>query len=214
MTNPTRPRRVVVLASGTGSTLRAVLDASRDQDFGARVVAVVTDKDDAGALEIARAAGLATAVVRIADFPDRATWDEALARTIGSFDPDLVLLAGFMRIVGAPSLERFGGRMLNTHPALLPAYPGATAVRDALAGGAKITGCTVIIVDAGVDTGPIVAQAAVEVRDDDDEAALHERIKTVERRLVADTVGRMAREGWTVSGRTVRIGTPTSQEDS
>ncbi|MDN4482726.1 phosphoribosylglycinamide formyltransferase [Demequina lignilytica] len=214
MTNPTRPRRVVVLASGAGSTLRAVLEAATDEAYGARVVAVITDQDDAGALEIAHTAGLATAVVRMADFPDRATWDQALARAIGSFDPDLVLLAGFMRIVGAPSLERFGGRMLNTHPALLPAYPGAHAVRDALAGGAKVTGCTVIIVDAGVDTGPIVAQAPVEVAADDDEATLHERIKTVERRLVADTVGRMAREGWTVSGRTVRIGTPTSQEDS
>ncbi|MDN4478195.1 phosphoribosylglycinamide formyltransferase [Demequina sp. SYSU T00039] len=214
MTNPTRPRRVVVLASGAGSTLRAVLEAAADEAYGARVVAVITDQDDAGALEIAHAAGLATAVVKMADFPDRATWDQALARAIGSFDPDLVLLAGFMRIVGAPSLERFGGRMVNTHPALLPAYPGAHAVRDALAGGAKVTGCTVIIVDAGVDTGPIVAQAPVEVAADDDEATLHERIKTVERRLVADTVGRMAREGWTVSGRTVRIGTPTSQEDS
>ncbi len=203
-----------MLASGAGSTLRAVLEAATDDAYGARVVAVITDQDDAGALGIAHAAGLATAVVRMSDFPDRATWDQALARAIGSFDPDLVLLAGFMRIVGAPSLERFGGRMLNTHPALLPAYPGAHAVRDALAGGAKVTGCTVIIVDAGVDTGPIVAQAPVEVADDDDEAALHERIKTVERRLVADTVGRMAREGWTVSGRTVRIGTPTSQEDS
>lgn len=203
-----------MLASGAGSTLRAVLEAAGDAGYGARVVAVITDKDDAGALAIAHEAGLATAVVRLADFPDRATWDEALARAVGSFDPDLVLLAGFMRIVGAPSLERFGGRILNTHPALLPAYPGAHAVRDALAGGARITGCTVIIVDAGIDTGPIVAQAAVEVRDHDDEQTLHERIKTVERRLVADTVGRMAREGWTVSGRTVRIGTPTSQEDS
>ena len=217
MTNPTRPTRVVVLASGAGSTLRAVLEAAADEAYGARVVAVVTDRDDAGALAIARGAGLATAVVRMQDFPDRETWDEALARAIASFDPDLVLLAGFMRIIGAPSLDRFGGRMLNTHPALLPAYPGAHAVRDALAGGAKITGCTVIVVDAGVDTGPIVAQAAVEVRDDDDEPALHERIKGVERHLVAATLGRLAREGWTVSGRTVRIGTSTPatpEEDS
>ncbi len=208
----------MVLASGAGSTLRAVLEASSDPDYGAHVVAVITDKDDAGAIGIAEAAGLATAVVRLSDFPDRATWDEALARAIGSFDPDLVLLAGFMRLVGAPSLSRYGGRMINTHPALLPAYPGAHAVRDALAGGAKITGCTVIIVDAGVDTGPIVAQAAVDVTDDDTEETLHERIKGVERDLVAATLGRMAREGWTVQGRLVRIGTSTpatpSEEDS
>lgn len=196
----------MVLASGTGSTLRAVLKAAADDAFGARVVGVIADRADAGALEIAREAGVATAVVSLADFADRAQWDQALSRTLASFDPELVLLAGFMRIVGPPALERFGGRMLNTHPALLPAYPGAHAVRDALAGGAKVTGCTVILVDAGVDTGPIVAQAAVEVHDDDTEQALHERIKVVERELVATTLGRMAREGWTVTGRTVRIG--------
>jgi phosphoribosylglycinamide formyltransferase 1 len=117
-----------------------------------------------------------------------------------------VVLAGFMRLLGAPSLERFGGRIVNTHPALLPSYPGAHGVRDALAGGAKVTGCTVIIVDAGVDTGPIVAQAAVPVEDNDTEESLHERIKVVERNLLADTVGRLVREGWAVSGRTVRIG--------
>lgn len=187
--------------------MRAVLEAAEEPGYGARVVAVVSDRADAGALEIARDAGLATAVVALEDFADRGLWDHALARTIASFDPDLVLLAGFMRLVGAPSLDRFGGRMVNTHPALLPAFPGARAVRDALAAGVKVTGCSVIVVDAGVDTGPIVAQAAVEVRDDDTESTLHERIKSVERGLVAATLGRMAREGWTVSGRTVRIGT-------
>ncbi|WP_296664692.1 phosphoribosylglycinamide formyltransferase [Demequina sp.] len=211
MTNPPRHRRVVVLASGAGSTLRALLEAAAEESYGARVVGVVTDQADAGALDIAREAGIATAVVRLPDFADRHQWDQALARTIASFTPDLVLLAGFMRIVGRPCLERFGGRMINTHPALLPAYPGAHAVSDALAGGARVTGCTVMIVDAGVDTGPIVAQAAVEVRDDDNEHTLHERIKGVERELVATTLGRMAREGWTVSGRIVRIG---PREDS
>jgi len=200
-----------VLASGAGTTMRAVIDAAQDPAYGARVVAVVTDNPDAGALDIAREHGLATAVVRLADFADRGQWDEAVARTVASFDPDLVLLAGFMRLLGAPALDRFGGRIVNTHPALLPAYPGPHGVRDALAGGAKVTGCTVILVDAGVDTGPIVAQVAVEVHDDDDEAALHERIKDVERGLVAATLGRMAREGWTVTGRTVRIG---AQEES
>lgn len=192
--------------------MRAVLEASQDESYGARIVAVVSDKDDAGALAIAREASLATAVVAPRDFADRAQWDLALARTIASFDPDLVLMAGFMRLVGAPSLERFGGRMVNMHPALLPAFPGAHAVRDALAAGVKVTGCTVMIVDAGVDTGPIVAQAAVPVEDADTEDVLHKRIKTVERRLLADTLGRMARDGWTVDGRHVRLG--ASQEDS
>ncbi|WP_062518672.1 phosphoribosylglycinamide formyltransferase [Demequina silvatica] len=206
MTNAPRPRRVVVLASGAGSTLRAVLEAAREAAYGARVVGVVTDKDGIGALDIARESGVPTAVVRLADFESRALWDQAIARTVATFDPEIVLLAGFMRLLGAPSLERFGGRILNTHPALLPAYPGAHGVRDALAGGAKVTGCTVIVVDAGVDTGPIVAQAAVEVLDDDTESTLHERIKEVERVLVTATLGRLAREGWTVTGRTVRIG--------
>ncbi|WP_062380480.1 phosphoribosylglycinamide formyltransferase [Demequina pelophila] len=205
MTNRPAARRVVVLASGAGSTLAALLAGAGDA-AGYRVAAVVSDRDDAGALAHARAAGVPTAVVRLADFPDRATWDAALARAVASFTPDLVMLAGFMRLVGDAMLAAWGGRMLNTHPSLLPAYPGAHAVRDALAGGAKVTGCTLILVDAGVDTGPIVAQAAVEVRQNDDEAGLHARIKAVERALVVDTLGRLAREGWTVSGRVVRIG--------
>ena len=186
--------------------MQAVLEATRDAAYGARIAAVISDREDAAGLAIASGAGIPTAVVRLTDFPDRALWDEAVARTIASFDPDLVVLAGFMRLLGAPSLERFGGRIVNTHPALLPSYPGAHGVRDALAGGAKVTGCTVIIVDAGVDTGPIVAQAAVPVEDNDTEESLHERIKVVERNLLASTVGRLVREGWTVSGRTVRIG--------
>jgi len=187
--------------------MKAILDASADEAYGVRIAAVISDRDDAAGLAIAHAAGLPTAVVRLTDFPTRELWDEAVARAIASFDPQLVVLAGFMRILGRPALERFGGRIINTHPALLPAYPGAHGVRDALAGGAKITGCTVIIVDAGIDTGPIVAQAAVPVQDNDTEESLHERIKVVERELVAATVGRMAREGWSVDGRVVRIGT-------
>ncbi|WP_062305087.1 phosphoribosylglycinamide formyltransferase [Demequina subtropica] len=216
MTNPPPARRVVVLASGTGSILRAVVEAAREEAFGARVVGVVTDRADAGALDIAREAGIPTAVVRLEDFGSRALWDEAVARTLATFDPELVLLAGFMRLLGEPTLDRFGGRIVNTHPALLPAYPGAHGVRDALAGGAKVTGCSVILVDAGVDTGPIVAQAAVEVLDDDTESTLHARIKEVEQVLVARTLGRMAREGWTVTGRSVRFGapTPTPEEES
>lgn len=186
--------------------MRALLEASAEPAFGVRVAAVISDRPTAAGLEIASSAGIPTAVIDLAEFPSRDLWDQAVARAVASFSPDLVVLAGFMRILGAPSLERFNGRIINTHPALLPAFPGAHGVRDALAAGVKVTGCSVIIVDAGVDTGPIVAQAAIEVRDNDTEETLHERIKTVERTLVADTVGRMAREGWTVTGRVVRIG--------
>lgn len=185
--------------------MSAIEQASRDAAYGARIVAVISDRPNVAGLDIAREAGIATAVVSLKDFPDRPTWDDALARTIASFSPDLVVCAGFMKILGAASLTRFGGRILNTHPALLPAYPGAHGVRDALAGGAKVTGCTVIIVDAGVDSGPIVAQSAVEVWNNDTEDSLHARIKDVERDLVVATVGRMARGGWTVEGRTVTV---------
>ncbi|WP_436968525.1 phosphoribosylglycinamide formyltransferase [Demequina muriae] len=187
--------------------MRAVLDAQHDPGYGARIVAVISDRADAAGLAIAAEAGVPTSVVALADYPDRAEWDRALAEEVARHRPDLVLLAGFMRLIGAPSLSMFGGRIVNTHPALLPSYPGAHGVRDALAGGAKVTGCTVMLVDAGVDTGPIIAQAAVEVWDDDTETSLHERIKTVERGLVTTTVGRMAREGWTVEGRRVTLGT-------
>lgn len=186
--------------------MAAIERATREAGYGARIAGVVSDRADAAGLEIARAAGIPTAVVSLKDFPDRPTWDGALARTVASFSPDLVVCAGFMKILGPASLAEFGGRIVNTHPALLPSYPGAHGVRDALAGGAKVTGCTVIIVDAGIDTGPIVAQAAVDVWDDDTEDSLHARIKDAERDLVVETVGRMAREGWTVHGRTVTVG--------
>jgi phosphoribosylglycinamide formyltransferase-1 len=195
--------RVVVLLSGSGTLLQSLLDATREGAPGFAVAAVVADRDDAYGLVRARAAGLPTAVVRPADFPDRETWDVALERAVRTFRPDLVVMAGFMRIVGAPLLTRLGGRIVNTHPALLPAFPGAHAVRDALEHGVKVSGCSVIIVDAGTDTGPIVAQRAVDVLDGDDEAALHERIKVVERELLVDVVGRMCRHGWTVDDRKV-----------
>lgn len=198
--------RVVVLVSGSGTNLAALLAAHQDADYGARVVGVVADRAGIGGLDIARAAGVPTAVVAPADFPDRAAWDAALARAVAVFEPALVVSAGFMRILGPAFLERFPDRIVNTHPALLPAFPGAHAVRDALAHGVRVTGCTVHVVDAGVDTGPIVAQRAVEVRPDDDEAVLHERIKTVERGLLVDVVGRLVRDGFAVDGRTVRLG--------
>ena len=198
--------RVVVLVSGTGSTLAALLAAHDDPAYGARVVGVVADRPGIRALDLARVAGVPTAVVAPADFADRAAWDRALAETVRVFTPDLVVLAGFMRLVGQAFLAQHGGRTLNTHPALLPAFPGAHAVRDALAHGVKVSGCSVIVVDAGVDSGPIVAQAAVPVLAGDDEAVLHERIKVVERDLLVDVVGRAVRDGLTVEGRQVRFG--------
>lgn len=205
MTNRSEDKRLVILISGAGSTMQAVLEAQRDEGYGAVVVGVISDRADARGLDIARSAGIPVEVVALADFADRAAWDAALASRIGAYEPDLVLCAGFMRLLGPACLEAFGGRIVNTHPALLPSYPGAHGVRDALADGAKVTGCTVMLVDAGVDTGPIIAQAAVEVWDDDTESTLHERIKSVERGLVATTVGRMARAGWVVNGRRVTI---------
>lgn len=202
------PARVVVLASGAGSNLAALLDAQADPAYGARVVAVVTDKPGAGALDHARAAGVACAVVEPSDFASREDWDRALAETVAVFHADYVVSAGFMRILGRSFLTSFGGRTLNTHPALLPAFPGAHGVRDALAHGVRITGCTVHLIDEGVDTGPIVAQAAVAVEDGDDEPTLHERIKAVERALLVEWVGKIARGGLSVEGRRVVVGTP------
>jgi phosphoribosylglycinamide formyltransferase 1 len=196
---------VVVLVSGSGTILQALLDAAADPSYGATVAAVGSEKPDVQGLARAEAAGVETFIVPFADFPVRAQWDEALAKTLASYQPDLVVLAGFMRLVGAPVLERFPGRLVNTHPALLPSFPGAHGVRDALAYGVKVTGVSVILVDDGVDTGPIVAQAAVPVLDGDDEATLHERIKVEERALLVDTVGRLARLGYTLEGRKVTL---------
>ncbi|MGY1621840.1 phosphoribosylglycinamide formyltransferase [Geodermatophilus sp. SYSU D00965] len=182
--------RVVVLLSGTGSLCAALLDAADDPGYPATVVAVGGDRDAAG-LEHARRRGIPTFVCALRDHPDRAAWDRALAGAIAEHRPDLVVSAGFMKIVGPAVLDAFGGRLVNTHPALLPAFPGAHAVRDALAAGVEVTGSTVHLVDAGVDTGPVLAQREVPVLDGDDEARLHERIKAVERELLVDTVARL-----------------------
>ncbi len=199
--------RLVVLVSGTGTNLQALIDASSDPAYGAVVVAVGADRDGIAALDRAKSASIATFSLKIGDFPTREAWDEALASACAEYHPDLIVCAGFMKLVGKAFLARFAGRCLNTHPALLPSFPGMHGVRDALAYGVKVTGCTVFLVDEGVDAGPVLAQAAVAVHDDDDEATLHERIKVAERALLVDTVGRMAREGWSVSDdRKVRIG--------
>jgi len=198
--------RLVVLVSGEGTNLQALIDACRDADYGARVVAVGADRGKITALARADRAGIPSFTVRVADYPAREQWDAALADACAGHAPDLIVLAGFMKLVGRAFLGSFGGRCVNTHPALLPSFPGTHGVRDALAHGVKVTGCTVFIVDEGVDAGPIVAQACVPVDDDDDEATLHERIKVTERALLVSTVGRMVREGWSVRGRKVRIG--------
>jgi phosphoribosylglycinamide formyltransferase-1 len=193
----------VVLASGTGSLLNSLIDAAV-ADYPARVVAVGADRECL-ATENATAASLPTFTVRLGDHADRAAWDVAITEATAAHSPDLVVSAGFMKIVGKEFLARFGGRFLNTHPALLPSFPGAHGVRDALAYGVKVTGCTVHFVDDGVDTGPVIAQGVVEVRADDTEDALHERIKDVERRLLVDVVGRLSRDGYRIEGRKVRI---------
>jgi phosphoribosylglycinamide formyltransferase-1 len=199
---PARTARVAVLVSGSGTLLQALLDAAGG-DF--TVAGVVADRPDAGGLERARAAGVPTATVRPADFPDRAAWDDGVARAVGVFTPDLVVLAGFMRILGAPYLGRLGSRTINTHPALLPAFPGAHGVRDALAYGVKVTGASVHLLDEGTDTGPLLAQRCVPVLDGDTEAELHERIKVVEREMLVDVVRRMTRTGWQITDRKVTL---------
>ncbi|HEY8371664.1 MAG TPA: phosphoribosylglycinamide formyltransferase [Pseudonocardiaceae bacterium] len=199
------PTRIVALVSGSGTLLQALLDAAARPDYPARVVAVGADRTGIEGLARAERAGVPTFVVRLRDHADRAAWDAALTEATAAHQPDLVVSAGFMKILGPAFLARFGGRVLNTHPALLPAFPGAHAVRDAMAYGVKVTGCTVHLVDEGVDTGPILAQEPVAVQPGDTEDSLHERIKTVERRLLVDIVARLAREGCTVTGREVNI---------
>ncbi|OBB90507.1 phosphoribosylglycinamide formyltransferase [Mycolicibacterium peregrinum] len=201
---PSAPARLVVLASGTGSLLASLLAAAVD-DYPARVVAVGTDRKCA-ALDIAAAADVPSYTVRLGDHPDRAAWDAALTEATAEHEPDLVVSAGFMKILGGQFLSRFPGRVVNTHPALLPAFPGAHAVPEALAYGVRVTGCTVHLVDSGMDTGPILAQQAIEVLDDDTEETLHERIKVVERRLLVDVLAALATRGVTWTGRKATIG--------
>lgn len=193
-----------MLASGTGSLLASLLAAAVD-DYPARVVAVGTDRTCA-ALDIAAAAGVPTYTTRLGDHPDRAAWDTAITEATAQHEPDLVVSAGFMKILGPEFLSRFPGRVVNTHPALLPAFPGAHAVTDAMAYGVRVTGCTVHLVDAGMDTGPILAQQPVEIRDEDTEETLHERIKVVERRLLVDVLAALATRGVTWTGRKATIG--------
>jgi len=199
------PSRLVVLVSGWGTNLQALLDACANPAYGARVVAVGADREGIEGLARAERAGVPTFVVRVPDHPDRTDWDKALTDAVVSYDPDLVVFAGFMKLVGPAFLDVFGGRCVNTHPALLPSFSGTRGVRDALAYGVQVTGCTVHLVDAGADTGPIIAQSAVPVLHGDNEETLHERIKHVERDLLVQVIGRMVREGYHVEGRRVCI---------
>jgi phosphoribosylglycinamide formyltransferase-1 len=200
------PARLVVLVSGAGTNLQSLLDACADPAYGAQVVAVGADRAGIEGLARAERAGVPTFVTRVGEFETREAWDAALADEVAAHEPDLVVSAGFLKLVGQAFLARFGGRLVNTHPALLPAFPGMNGAGDALAYGVKVAGATLFVVDAGVDTGPILAQAVVPVEDDDTEESLHERIKVAARAMLVDTVGRMAREGFTVTGRRVRFG--------
>ncbi len=201
---PSAPARVVVLASGTGSLLESLLESAAG-DYPARIVAVGVDRD-CRAVDVATAASLPSYRVRLGDHPDRDAWDAAITEATAAHEPDWVVSAGFMKILGPQFLSRFPGRVVNTHPALLPSFPGAHAVADALAYGVKVTGCSVHLVDAGTDTGPLLAQHPVPVLDDDDEATLHERIKVVERQLLADVLAELATSGVTWIGRKATIG--------
>jgi phosphoribosylglycinamide formyltransferase 1 len=208
VTEPARstgePTPVVVLVSGSGTNLQALIDAAGNAAYGVRLVAVGADRNGITALHRAGAAGIPTFVCRVQDYATRADWDAALAERIGDHDPALVVSAGFMKLLGPQVLSRWA--VINTHPALLPAFPGAHAVRDALAAGVTETGCTVHVVDAGIDTGPVLAQTAVPVEPGDTEESLHERIKTVERVLLVEYVGRAAREGLVIEESEVHIG--------
>ncbi|MET0837993.1 MAG: phosphoribosylglycinamide formyltransferase [Marmoricola sp.] len=198
--------RLVVLVSGGGTNLQALLDAAGDPSYGAEVVAVGADRDRIEGLARAERAGVPTFVRKVGQFTSRGHWDSTLTDTVAAFDPDLVVLAGFMKLVGPEFLGKFAGRVVNTHPALCPSFPGTSGPADALAYGVKVTGATLFVVDEGVDTGPIIAQTVVPVDDEDDVDSLHERIKVAERQMLVDTVGRMARDGFSINDRKVRIG--------
>ena len=205
MSAPT-PARLVVLVSGSGTNLQALIDASADPSYGARVVAVGADREGIEGLARAERAGIPTFVHRVKDYATREEWDAALTASCAEHLPDLVVSAGFMKLVSEEFLARFGGRVVNTHPALSPSFPGMRGPQEALDYGVKVTGCTLFVIDGGVDTGPIVAQTVVPVEDDDDVESLHERIKVAERAMLVENVGRMAREGFTITDRKVRFG--------
>lgn len=199
------PARLVVLVSGTGTNLQALLNACAEPAYGAEVVGVGADRSGTRAVTRAQDAGIPTFELAVSAFESREDWDAALTDAVAAYTPDLVISAGFLKLVGKAFLAEFGGRFVNTHNALLPSFPGIHGPRDALAYGVKVSGATLFVVDDGVDTGAIVAQVTVPVEDADDEDALTERIKVAERAMLVDQVGRMARDGFTIEGRKVTI---------
>ncbi|MDO5720513.1 MAG: phosphoribosylglycinamide formyltransferase [Actinomycetaceae bacterium] len=202
----TTPARLVVLVSGSGTNLQALIDACADPEYGCTVVAVGADRDGTGGIQRARRAQIPTFICRVGDYADRQQWDEALTRTVAMYEPDLVISAGFLKLLGARFLSAFDGRVINTHNSLLPAFPGIRGPQEALAYGVKFTGATLFFVDPGVDTGRIIAQTVVPVEAADTVATLLERIQVAERSQLVDTVGRLMREGWTTAGRWVEVG--------
>ena len=197
---------VGVLVSGSGTNLQALIDRGTRNELGpARLTVVGCNVPDCPALSRARLAGLPTFIVDHRDHGDRAAFDRALVEALRAHQVDLVVLAGFMRVLSGDLLDAFPGRVINIHPALLPAFPGVHGVKQAYDAAVKIAGCTVHFVDRGVDTGPIIAQVSVPVLDDDTEQTLTERIKVAERAQLVEWVGRLVREGWTIENRKVRI---------
>lgn len=212
MADPAEPavHRIAVLVSGSGSNLQSLLDTiGRDDDFGGEVVVVGSDQPDCLGLERARRAGIPAVGVALGDHPDRSTWERRLVEELEAHSPDLVVLAGFMRVVSADFLARWPQRVVNIHPSLLPAFGGAHGVRDALEYGVKVTGSTVHIVDEEVDHGPIIAQEPVHVEAEDDVDRLHERIKEVEHRLLPACVKLLCHDRVRIEGRRVTVAPAT-----
>lgn len=208
--SPTDPKRIVVLISGSGTNLQALIDADQAGSLCGHIVAVGADRDNIEGLKRAEHAGIDHFVCKVQDHPDRASWDQALTDLVDAHQPDLVVLAGFLKMNGPAFLAKFQGRTINTHPALSPAFPGIHAPREALEYGCKVTGATLFFIDAGMDTGVVIDQRAVPVLADDDVATLHERIKVEERDMLTTWVRRMCRDGWHVDGRTFHTGTPNN----
>ncbi|MEA2058907.1 MAG: phosphoribosylglycinamide formyltransferase [Actinomycetota bacterium] len=200
--NPSR-YPVAVLVSGGGTNLQAILDAEAEPGFSAEVVVVISDRPSVKALDRARSAGIAAIVVDWTDYPDRTTFSAAICDEAARHGARALILAGFMRILAPEAMRRFPDRIINVHPALLPAFPGAHAVPQAIEHGVKVTGVTVHFVDEQVDHGPIIAQEAVAVLPDDDEATLHARLQDVEHRLFPQVVDALGRGSLRVEGRRV-----------
>ena len=198
-------KRIAVLASGRGSNFQAILDALARGEINGKCVALITDNKDAYAIERAKCAGVPTIVVNFRDYPTKADFETDLLAAMNSVNADLFVCAGYMRIIGTEIIRAFAGKMINIHPALLPAFPGLHGQRQALEYGVKIAGCTVHFVDEGLDSGPIILQKAVPVLDDDDEEALDERILEQEHIAFPEAVALFCADRLVVSGRHVKI---------